>query len=126
MAEITTLDDLHSWEDLWSAQAAGDAPLRLLLKRSPACGISRSAEGALGRLAGTLPDERGVLIHAVNVVARRDVSRRIASDTGVRHASPQAILLGPGPKVLWHESHGRLTLKALTEALEEAGVGRQR
>jgi len=47
----------------------------------------------------------------------RALSSAIAEATGVRHQSPQAILLRDGEAV-WDTSHGRITEEALGEALD--------
>jgi bacillithiol system protein YtxJ len=46
------------------------------------------------------------------VVEARAVSNAIAAKLGVRHESPQAILVDGG-KVLWHASHHKITAEEL-------------
>ena len=55
-----------------------------------------------------------------NSALAREVERR----AGVRHESPQLIVLVDG-RVAWHASHGRVTAKAVREAVERAGAGRR-
>jgi bacillithiol system protein YtxJ len=52
----------------------------------------------------------------VLVIERRTVSNAIESMLGVRHESPQAILLKDG-KPKWNASHWSITFDALTRAL---------
>ena len=53
------------------------------------------------------------------VVEDRHVSMHVADETGVRHQSPQAILLYRGEPV-WDESHYRITEDVMRAALERA------
>ncbi|MEM7357326.1 MAG: monothiol bacilliredoxin BrxC family protein [Acidobacteriota bacterium] len=46
----------------------------------------------------------------------RDVSNEIAQRTGVKHESPQALLMRDGT-VTWHASHWSIQAEALQEAL---------
>jgi bacillithiol system protein YtxJ len=55
----------------------------------------------------------------VLVVEDRPVSMHVADQTGVRHQSPQAILLYRGEPV-WDESHYRITQDSMEAALERA------
>ena len=121
MGVIRDLDDLASWQALWEALASADAPARLVFKRSPTCPLSLDAEAAFERYAAGIPDDGDVRFWRVDVIARRDVARRIAEDVGVRHESPQALLLGGGHRVLWHASHGALRGDALAAAIGAGG-----
>ena len=40
----------------------------------------------------------------------------VAEKTGLRHESPQALLLKDG-KVVWHESHGSIRVESLNQAV---------
>jgi bacillithiol system protein YtxJ len=114
---VQPLDSLPAWEGLWAAQAAADAPPALIFKRSPTCPISLGAEEAFDRFAASLPTDTPLRLYRVDVIAARPVSQRIAADTGVKHESPQALLLGPGRKVLWHASHRAVDEQALEKAV---------
>ncbi len=70
---------------------------------------------------GFVADLPEVEILRVDVIDRREVSRKIAEDTGVKHESPQALLLGPGQEVLWHASHATIHGRSLAEAAKRAG-----
>ena len=48
----------------------------------------------------------------IDVVDQRPLSQQIASQTGVRHESPQALLF-EGGDVVWHASHDEITPDAL-------------
>ena len=51
------------------------------------------------------------------VQTARNVSREVEARTGVRHESPQAIVLRNGAAV-WNASHFDITAEAVTEALK--------
>jgi bacillithiol system protein YtxJ len=48
----------------------------------------------------------------------REVSREVEARTGVRHESPQALILRGGEAV-WSASHWRVTAEAVESALRE-------
>ena len=53
---------------------------------------------------------------AVLVIENRKLSNAIAERFGVRHESPQALLIKSG-RVVWHASHWSITPDSLSEAL---------
>ncbi|HEV2707899.1 MAG TPA: bacillithiol system redox-active protein YtxJ [Pyrinomonadaceae bacterium] len=86
-----------------------DAPV-LLFKHSSTCPISATAYKEMTKLTREI---------ALVVVQRsRDVSREIEARTGVRHESPQALVLRHGEAV-WSASHWNVTADAVERALEE-------
>jgi len=58
------------------------------------------------------------LFTQVMVIENRDLSNEIESRLGVRHESPQLLLLRDG-KVCWHASHFSITGKDIKNALED-------
>ncbi len=87
-----------------------DSGTLVLFKHSTACWISTMAWRHIRRFSKKVPD---VPIYVVNVITQRDLSEDISERFGIRHESPQAIVLREGESV-WHASH----LKVNTEALE--------
>lgn len=86
-----------------------DAPV-LLFKHSSTCPISATAYQEMTKLPRDI---------ALVVVQRaRDISREIEARTGVRHESPQALVLRNGEAV-WSASHWNVTADAVARALEE-------
>jgi bacillithiol system protein YtxJ len=86
----------------------------LLFKHSRTCGISH---GALDELQSHL--ERGGAAAAYKVItvqSHRGVSDEAAARLGVRHETPQAILLRGGRPV-WKASHFAITADRLDQAL---------
>lgn len=121
MAAIETLENEPDWVACWQAQAAPDAGLLLVFKQSPICPTSHTAEAEFRGCASSLGHPKGLTLKIVDVVHRRPISRRIAEDTGVRHESPQALLIGANQKVLWHASHYQINEDSLRAALAAAG-----
>src|SRR5687768_3085152 len=68
----------------------------VLLKHSATCGIS----SGVYREIGVVESDVNVIVIQVH----RDISNAIAHRTGVRHESPQAIVLRDG-KPVYHASH---------------------
>ena len=89
-----------------------DAPV-VLFKHSLTCPISRTAYEEMRRL-----DEPVAMV----VVQRaRGVSNEIAARTGVRHETPQALVLRRGG-VVWSASHWDVTAEAVTRAVRESAA----
>ena len=86
----------------------------LLFKHSKTCGISCEA---LDELRTHLEQRApGASYTMITVQSHRHVSDEAAARLGVRHETPQAILLRDG-KPVWKASHFRITADALTQAL---------
>ena len=82
----------------------------VLFKHSSTCPISATAYREVERVAGD--------INLVVVQKARAVSNEIESRTGVRHESPQALVLRDG-KAVWSASHWNVTAEALGGVLRE-------
>ncbi len=79
----------------------------VLFKHSTTCPISAHAHRQMKQLGGEV---------ALVVVQRaRDISREIEARTGVRHESPQVIILRAGQSA-WTASHFDITTAAVAEA----------
>jgi bacillithiol system protein YtxJ len=88
----------------------------LLFKHSYSCGVSAEA---LDELLAHLAEKRGDARYAmVTVQTHRDVSNAIAAKLGVRHETPQALLVQDG-RVVWSASHFRVNADALAKALAQ-------
>lgn len=86
----------------------------VVYKHSPICGVSTAALREVRRFMAAHPS---VPVYMVDVVVRRDVSRRVADITGIPHHSPQVIVFRGGRPV-WNADHFGVTQKALSLALE--------
>jgi bacillithiol system protein YtxJ len=87
----------------------------LLLKHSYTCGTSAQA---LDELLSHLEerDETNVRFAMVTVQTARAASTDIAARLGVRHETPQALLIRHR-KVVWQASHFRVTAEAIATAI---------
>lgn len=110
MAQIHELTNMEDWSRL--VQDSSRNPV-LLLKHSTRCPISAEAHDQFLKHVklDALPN---VEYAVVLVVEQRPVSNAIAEALGVKHESPQAILIKNGQAV-WHDSHWRITADALKE-----------
>lgn len=87
----------------------------LIFKHSVACGTSAQA---LDELAEHLEqdDHLGAHYAIVTVQSHRAVSNEITRRLGVRHETPQTLLLVDG-RVAWTASHFRVTADAIAKAI---------
>ena len=84
-----------------------------LFKHSLTCGISARAIREYQRFAAERGEEADHLL--LEIQNARPASRAVEEATGVRHESPQALLL-VGGRAVWNASHSRITHAALEEA----------
>lgn len=91
-----TIDGADQWTEILADSAHRP---QLILKHSTRCGISHQV------LHDLMDDHDGSIdVHVLDLLRHRDLSERIAADTGVWHQSPQMILLRDGEAV-WSASH---------------------
>ena len=89
-------------------------PFAIVYKHSPVCGLSDRARHEAERF---LSDHPGQEIHEVNVIEDRHLSDYIETRTGIRHESPQILVLRDG-KAVWSASHSRVTAQAIASNVE--------
>ena len=80
----------------------------LLFKHSSSCGISSRAYREMEKL-----DD----VNLLEVQTARELSREVAAITGVRHETPQVIVLKDG-KAVWNASHYDVDARSVSEALQ--------
>jgi bacillithiol system protein YtxJ len=90
-----------------------DSPV-VLFKHSTTCPISARAHHQMAKL----PTGVAGAVSLVVVQRARELSRRVAEQTGIRHESPQAIILRNGQAV-WSASHFDITAEAVEQAVRE-------
>jgi len=86
----------------------------VIFKHSTQCPVSTSAYEEFLEFTENAGD---VLCGIVLVIENRSLSNRIESRLGVRHESPQAIVVENGRQT-WNASHWSITADALTKALK--------
>lgn len=89
----------------------------LVFKHSYSCGTSAEA---LDQLVDHLnAGEHDARYAMVTVQTHRDVSNAVAARLGVRHQTPQAILVRGG-RVVWSASHFRVNAAEIATAIAKA------
>ncbi len=96
--------------------AALAAPLAVIFKHSTSCNLSAMAHDEVRRYLGR-PDATRIAL--LKVIESRPVSNAVEERTGIRHESPQVLVLRNGA-VVWHASHRRVTAEAIAEAVASA------
>jgi bacillithiol system protein YtxJ len=121
LAATVTLNEVHpnltslqQLDDLERLITESQAQPVLLFKHSYTCGISAEA---LDELITHLNEHSGDVRYAmVTVQTHRDISNAVSARLGVRHETPQALLVRDG-RVVWSASHFRVNADSLTQAL---------
>ena len=85
----------------------------VLFKHSTMCGISRRAR----RQIEALTEADDPPVYEVVVQEARPLSNKIAAAFGIKHQSPQVIILHQRQPI-FDASHGRVTAHAVREAIE--------
>lgn len=88
-------------------EASNERPV-LVFKHSNSCGISFAAYREMEKLED---------VNLLEVQTARDLSRELAEITGVRHETPQVIVLRSG-KAVWNASHYGVKARAVSEAMQ--------
>ena len=111
MSAIRRLTSLEELDDYLDAPAGR----RLwIFKHSLTCGISTAAWRPFQQFveqSAELGDDHAV----IEIQNARPVSAEVATRFGVRHESPQALLIRDG-EVVWHASHWEIDREALQSA----------
>jgi bacillithiol system protein YtxJ len=87
----------------------------LIFKHSTQCSVSSEAYDEFMRFTDSAGD---LVCGVVLVIEDREISNTVASRLGVRHESPQAIVVKDG-RPAWKASHWSITADSLSEALRK-------
>lgn len=104
MANFKNLDSIDGLDALF--EKSNDAPV-VLFKHSLTCPISHGVYAEVEQFGGD--------VNLVVVQHSRDISNEIAARTGIRHESPQAIVIRNG-KPVYNASHYDVTAGDLASA----------
>jgi bacillithiol system protein YtxJ len=104
-ANFIKLDSTERLEELFTQ--SHEKPV-LLFKHSTTCPISSGVYEEVSRVNGD--------INLIIMQSARDVSNAIASKTGIRHESPQAIVIKNGEPI-YHASHFDVTAEAINSEM---------
>ncbi|MDO3411214.1 bacillithiol system redox-active protein YtxJ [Saccharibacillus sp. CPCC 101409] len=108
--EITSASE---WTQL--LEGSDEQPV-LLLKHSTSCPISGAAFKEFS--VYTRKPKRPIVCVLVKVIESRPVSNLIADNLGIKHESPQ-ILLIRGGEALWNASHWDVTYERIEQQVNE-------
>jgi bacillithiol system protein YtxJ len=104
---FSPVSDAAALEDLFARSHTEPV---LLFKHSDACPISARAYRQM--------EEVKTPVSIVVVQKSRDLSQQVAERTGVRHETPQALVLRNG-RVVWNASHFDITSDVVEQAVRE-------
>lgn len=107
-ARVHPIADTAALAPLFTASCVAPAVLFL---HDPGCPISRAAHRQMMRLDHDIP--------LIDVRRAHGLSRDVETRTGVRHESPQVLVLRQG-RAVWSASHYGITTRAVADALREA------
>lgn len=114
MASYEILTSQERLDELMSADATTRT---ILFKHSLTCPVSTAGFREFEKYVDGLGDDAGGIFALIQIQNQRPLSNRVAEVTGVKHESPQAVIMEAG-KVLWHASHWDLTVKSIGTAFE--------
>ena len=87
----------------------------VIFKHSTRCGISRMVLNNFERNYD-LPENSEVKLYFLDLIANRNISNEVASRFGIRHESPQMIILRDR-EVVHHSSHQSIEVETIKEHL---------
>ncbi len=107
---------LSNIAELERALAQSSQRPAVIFKHSPTCGTSAQAfESVSDWLKGEVPDAD---FYVVPVQTSRALSTQLATQFGIRHESPQVMVIDRG-QVVWHGSHFRAAASSIAAALDK-------
>ncbi|WP_405382405.1 bacillithiol system redox-active protein YtxJ [Maribacter sp. LLG6340-A2] len=98
--------DLTMVTQLEDIKRASAVRPQVIFKHSTTCGISRMTLNMFKNSYNLEPGQMD--FHFLDLLAHRDVSNAIADTFGVRHQSPQLLIVKNGV-VVFHDSHGAIS-----------------
>jgi bacillithiol system protein YtxJ len=111
---MSTLDPLSHIDELDAAIAESRERPVLLFKHSRSCGVSCEA---LDELHAHVVESQGAVAYKlITVQSHRHLSNEAATRLGIRHETPQVILLRDG-RAIWTASHFRITKRHLDDVV---------
>lgn len=105
--------------DASDVAAALAEPAAVIYKHSPRCGVCVASQREVRFFAegqGAIP------VFQVDVVAHRDLARLIADRLGIRHESPQVIVVVDG-RAVWDASHWDIRATDIEEHAKRPAAG---
>jgi bacillithiol system protein YtxJ len=112
MNRIKEIRTIEEWQEILTSSLAHPV---LIFKHSTACPISAEAWREYQDFTQHAKADQ-VEAAIVKVIESRPISNQVAVDTGVKHASPQVMLIKQ-KKADWHTSHWDITAINISKAL---------
>lgn len=106
-ASFINLDSMEKLDDLFDRSMA--RPI-LIFKHSTTCGVSSAISQRISKLDSE--------VNLVIVQKNRDISNAIAEKTGIKHETPQAIILRNGEAV-YRASHYSIDPELLADEIDK-------
>ncbi len=101
-------EELEKWNFLKTSESVqqvidrSGSKAQVIFKHSPSCAVSFFAKRNLD--SAEIMNNSEFDLSTIDVISERALSRELAELTGVRHESPQLLIL-KNKKVIWHDSH---------------------
>ena len=109
--------EIHQERDLEKLLERSHKGPVVVFKHSTQCSQSAAAYEEFQTFMAENPDTPCV---TVLVIENRGLSDELEERFGIRHESPQAIVVSNGSPI-WHASHGGVTARALKNAISKQG-----
>lgn len=107
------MKELKTGADLDEALALSATQPILVFKHSLTCGTSAMAHEEVLEQAASAASP---VVFLLRIQAARELSRAVEDRLGIRHESPQVLLVMDG-RAVWHASHFRVTAAAIAAAV---------
>ncbi len=118
MPEYSRLSSVSEIDELMAK--SHDQPV-VFFKHSLTCPISTAGFQEYQNFLAAQPADDATIYTLIEIQNARDVSGELARRTGVKHESPQALVVNHG-EVTWHASHWSIRVDALTIAIGGASA----
>jgi bacillithiol system protein YtxJ len=89
--------------------------MKIIFKHSYRCSISLRAKEEMDNFLNEYPHK--VDFESIDVINNRARSNEVAEQFGVRHESPQIIIIDDDNNVIWNASHSRITEENIRSAV---------
>ena len=110
MKDIKSAEDWQALKEL----CASEGKSLFLAKLSPACPVSHMAEEVLNQWLPSHP-QSDFIAARIDVIRVRNLSRAIGEEVGVKHESPQVLLLDESGKHSWDVDHFDINAERLDQ-----------
>ncbi len=90
--------------------------MKIIFKHSYRCPISMHAKTEMENFLNDYPHK--VDFELLDVINNRARSNEVAEQYGIRHESPQIIIIDDKNNVIWNASHSRITEENIRSAVD--------